>query len=333
MRTRGRLVDVRAVFAPALALLVSLFGAGSSSAATPSTTLVDGLVLESGVPVATFVDVTITVRDGRGDALFVDDFASVAVGDDGRFRVALDLAPVLPRVEDDAVDVVVSVVETGSDRPPLVAHAAVGAAFSAASASSATSAATVTLAATLLDAEGAPLSSSSLVSAAALALPGGPTVAWQNLTGRPAGVDDGDDGNVTGVVPGLQLAGSTLTLGTVDGAMIADATIRSAAIAASTLTTTQIAGLTSAEFTPSSLTAIDFASRSFGSADVAGTRSSVSRQAAGCALPGALTMSTSCPSVACATAGQVKRCSDGACITGSSVACSTTSVGKLIFAP
>lgn len=314
-----------------VAVLAAL--SGSARAAVPSTTFIDGLILEDGAPIDTVVDVTVTVRDGLGAALFVDEFASVDVDADGRFRVALELAPVLLRLQEGAVDLEVAVVETGSEQAPLVARAAVGAAFSAAVATSATSAGSVATALSLRDGDAAPLSSSSLVSAAALAAPGGPTVAWQNLTGRPPGVDDGDDGNVFSAVLGLQFVGSTLTLGTIDASLVEFASIRSAAIAPSTLTTTQVAGLTSAEFAAASLTAADFAARSFDSFNVAGNRTSVFRQAAGCALPGALTTATTCPRVACATAGQFKDCSDGVCTSGSSTACPTTSVGKLIFAP
>jgi hypothetical protein len=315
-----------------LVALVAL-AAASTTATEPSVVFVDGLLSQGNEPVATVVDAHIVVRDALDHELFVDDQASIAVGADGHFQLAVDMAPVLAELEAGSVDVEVGVVESGSAGPLVIAHARTGAAFHAATATTATTATSAATAHALRGSDGAAVTSTALVARAALASPGGPTVAWSNLVNRPAGVDDGDDGNVRGAVLGLVLVGTTLTLGTLDATTIADGTVRAAAIAPATLSTTQIAGLTSADFADGGLTAADFATRSFTSADVAGNRASVFRQPAGCALPGALTTATTCPSVACATAGQVRRCSDGVCVTGSSVACSTVSVGKLLFAP
>lgn len=315
-----------------LVALAALFAA-STAATEPSMVSVDGLLLQGDEPVATVVDVHVVVSDRHGVELFVDDQTSIEVGADGRFRVALELAPVLRELEDGSVDVEVGIVETGGPGPPVVAHVRAGASFHAASALTATSALSASSATTLRNVDGGPISSTALVSRAALASSGGPAVAWNGLANRPAGVDDGDDGNVRSVGAGLRLVGTTLSPGTVEGSMIVDGSVGSAALAPSTLTATQIAGLTSADFADGGLGGADFAARAFASSDVAGNRPSVLKQPPGCALPGALTTSTKCPPVACATAGQFKGCSDGVCVTSSGADCTTVSVGKLIFAP
>jgi hypothetical protein len=307
--------------------------ASPARATEPSAVVVDGLLRAGDDPLAAVVDAHVVVRDPLGSELFVDDQLSIDVDEDGRFTFALELGPVLHELLDGAVFVEVGVVPAGSGAVPVVARAHLGASFRASQATTASTATTTATATALRAAAGPSLSASALVSAAALASPGGPTVAWPNLANRPAGVDDGDDGNVASIGSGLVLSGTTLSVGTVGGASIVDGTVDGRAIASSTFSTTHVAGLTAADFADAGLVAADFAGRSFVAADVAGNRASVFRQPAACALPGALTTSTTCPSVGCATAGQVRRCSDGVCVNGTSVACSTISVGQLLFAP
>jgi hypothetical protein len=313
------------------ALLIAVVA--SSPSAASSAVSIDGLLVRGSAPFAGVVDVHVIVRDALDNELFTDDHASIEVGADGRFTVLLDLAPVLGSLVDGSLDVEVGVVEAGSGAPPVVERARVGASFRAQRATTATTAQTAAVVGGLRAVDGALVTATALVARAALASPGGPAVAWQNLANRPAGVDDGDDGNVVSVGTGLRLQGTTLSLSGVNTSLIVDGTVGSAAIEARTLSTTQIAGLTAADIGLESLKGESFVDGSFESEHVAGTQTPVFQRPLGCALPGALTTSTTCPSVACTTAGQVRRCSDGVCVTGNSVACPTVSLGRLIFAP
>jgi hypothetical protein len=312
-------------------------GMSAARAAPPAGPLplvvVDGVLREGGQGVTGIVDVHVEVTDEAGDVVELVDVPGLVLLDGG-FAVAVDVTAAAAALASGEVLRVAVAVDDGS--PPVTqASTAVGAAFFAARAQEASSSTLAAQAAALRADDGVGLVlPAALVSSSALARPGAAQVAWENLTGRPAGLDDGDDGNVLSVGAGLALGGTTLSVATVNGALIADGSVGSAQLASSTLTSTQLSGLTGADFATSGLTAADFAAGLLTRVDVAGNLQTVRAEAPGCAHPDRLTTAATCAmdDTRCA-AGSRPACDTGDCEVGPLTTCKTVVLGSLVFAP
>jgi hypothetical protein len=169
------------------------------------------------------------------------------------------------------------------------------------------------------------------VSAASLAVPGGPSVSWQNVVEKPTGLDDGDDGNVFSVGQGLEVDNGVLHVGPLEAAWVENGSVDGDRFAAATLSGQHLTQLTGADFEPGSLTGADFASGTFTSAQVSGNRQVVYQESLGCAVPGQMTTSPTCSTVLCPD-GSRRRCERVAC-SGAALTCPNTPMGQLLFAP
>lgn len=285
--------------------------------------VVDGRVVIDGAGANTVADVHVEVTGNAGVLVTADVPAVVLV--DGFLSVDLDLAEAVDAALAGETLLVSVTVDDGV--APLTATSVVGPVFFAAHASEAGHA----LDAASADAVGG-LTDAELVSAAALAASGGPAVAWENLTSLPAGIADGDDGNVLSIGAGLTRTGVTLSVSALTGASIVDGTIGTNQIADDTLTSSHLASLGGADFAADSLAGADFAQTSFTSTDV--VRPVVMRvEAQGCALRGRLTTATTCPQVTCNNGTGGLSCTTGLCGTLVGTCTNPLAGGSLLFGP
>lgn len=307
---------IRQAFLP---LAVLSFAAASLAGEVPATLVVEGRLTSDGVGVDDIVDIDITARDGASTVIGEWSETGVVLVD-GTFAIAVDVGAMTAALETDSVVFEVRADEVGA----TAIIGSVAAARRAARASSAPVADEADTLGTQRPAE--------LVSASALAAPGGPRILYDNINiGRPAGIDDGDDGDVLATGAGLSITSGALTLGPITGALITDGTVDSDAIADGTVTTTQVTVFGNADVADASLTGADFAPVSFTSSDVAGLRQALFQLPRGCDTLQGFATTTTCTKRTGCVAGEARDCASGLCETGNVTFCSTTRLGELLF--
>lgn len=178
----------------------------------------------------------------------------------------------------------------------------------------------------------------------ALASGSGLGIPMGNLSGVPAGINDGvDDGPLTSNLGSIRVDGGgvlRIQSGAATAAAIASGAVTSAAFGAGSVgnAVLQNDSVTHAKIAASTLTDGDFAADSLSALAMQGTERSIYEvTAVGCALPvGALSTSSTCDkdTVGCG-AGMARECSSNTClaIEGTGPTCNNTYAGLMLFAP
>jgi hypothetical protein len=254
--------------------MTPLLAALALAAASPETLRLSLRLDDAGVPVDRAIALSIAVGDGP-DPVEVVDVVEVV---DGAFVVDIPVAPDAP--EPLALHVVVD----GVAFPPLaVARAWPAVAFAATAQH-----ADVADDTDALDTLGDPATLASLAAA------GGPPVAFANVTGVPAGFDDGDDGLVLAPDASFTFVAGTLTLapggvpaaqvGPLDAADLADNSVNATHVQPSTIVSADLTGtLPLTTLAPES-----FGAAQFGAAQLGASASRVELfeiHVDGCSLP------------------------------------------------
>lgn len=305
--------------------LIAAFVCAPAVAAEPL--VLAGHLIVDGVAADDVRDFTVVARDEDGVTVATVEASGIVVVA-GDFAFALDDAFFDAAVAAFDGGLAVEVSVAGLD---VVAAAAVGAVAAVAVTPTAALAVVADTATTL----GA-LTSADLPTRAQLAA-AGVSVNYDNVVGRPAGIDDGDQGNVDGVGSSLTLSGTTLDVaaGAVTSAVITDGTIGSAAIADGAVLSTNITalGLAQADFAPASLTGNNFQAASLTAGDINGSVVTVFNTVPGCGAVRLTTSSTCAKAAVCAVGGQRPNCTTGTCEVNATTTCATTRLGQLLFAP
>lgn len=286
---------------------------------------IDGRIVVSGVGVDDVFDFDVVVRDEAGVSVVeFTEFGVIVVG--GDFAFALDDDAVSAAVDDGTLLVEVSVASLG-----LTAPAAIGALPVVATTETAALAVTAQTATTL----GA-LARADLVTATQLATVGAASVSYDNVTGRPNGIDDGDQGTIDAVGAGLVRTGTSVDVanGAVTSAKIVDATVTGAAIADGAVGAAQVQNVVGSNFATATLTSADFANAGIASTDLSGNLKTIFQFPSVCDGARPITTSSSpcfkqtgCPS------GQVRNCTTELCEVGVATTCPVIRIGQLLFAP
>lgn len=299
--------------------LVFVFTALAALSASAQTSLeVRGFLSRDGVGVDDLVDVRVVVRDAAGgevDSAEVDGVVVVA----GDFAFALD-----PSVED--VIAGGGVVDVSIVDPAVVAVGVIGVVAGADFAVHAVRAARADTAGAL----GA-LVAADLAQASAGRIDAPYAVA--NVSGAPAGLDDGDQGTIDAVGAGLTLSGTVVDVA--DGAVTPDKitanTIDSVAIADGAVTSAKVGTIGAADVATGTLVADDFSTVAFGSSDFVGNSQLVFQMPKGCDVDGRVSVSNTCAKRAGCGAGQQRNCGTGVCETSTVTTCATAPVGVTLF--
>ncbi|MCC7109118.1 MAG: hypothetical protein IT382_07515 [Deltaproteobacteria bacterium] len=174
-----------------------------------------------------------------------------------------------------------------------------------------------------------------LATLAALQTLGGASVAWGNLSGLPAGVDDGmDNGTAFTTGAGLVLNAGQLSLANdgVQASHLASGAVTSAKLAAGAVGTTQLAdgAVQSTDVADGSVGGFDVANDAIGTAQLAGTLRVYQVQYTGCLQPfGTMMSSSSCTAGGSCPVGYSWDCLSSSCVGAFGGNCSNASVGRL----
>jgi hypothetical protein len=175
-----------------------------------------------------------------------------------------------------------------------------------------------------------------LATLAALQTLGGASVAWGNLSGLPAGVDDGvDNGTVFTTGAGLVLNAGQLSLANdgVQASHLASGAVTSAKLAAGAVGTTQLAdgAVQAADVADGSITSADLGDASMGTAQLAGTIRLYRVQYSGCLQPVGTLMDTgTCTDGGSCSGLNFWNCQTASCASTRPIgACSNVAVGRL----
>jgi hypothetical protein len=260
---------------------------------------VDGALRVGNAPADGVFTATILVTDDTGTTLLTETIPSLLVVG-GFFSVDLDLtdaAPVLRRGEGVSVQVEVD---------GAVGHQRLGPVFFSATADESDQA---ELALSALRIDG--VTDAQLVDISAVA---SLQVAFANLTGLPAGIGDGDNGNVSLLGAGLAVQAGALNVGAgaVVSASVVDASLTSAQVADGAVSTNQLVLLpaTNEHLADATLTGANFANGAIAAADVQTV--GAFKHPVGCVNPNGVSVSNFCLRRTCGT-NRLNNCTTNVC--------------------
>ncbi len=279
----------------ALPALLSLGLVAAAEASAYPVLAVDGVV--SGVADGTF-DIVIEVSSDSGEVLVTESVANfVVVG--GAIAVDVDLGAAAAALEGG--EVLTVAVEVGD----LSASARLGSVLRANLAEDVEIADVVVVAERLGD-----IPAASLVQAGAV---GGIPVAFENITGLPVGIADGDDGNIFALRDLVITAGAIeVAPGAITSARLVDATITSAQLRDSTFSGAAISTVSADRVADGTLTGRNFANDSFAIDDVTDSVA-INRMPIGCVNAGIITTASSCFRKSCGT-NRLQACESTDCV-------------------